>query len=68
MSLRNKCTVLIKHTGTCISVLKVLARVKKEFLISRRSDKAFQELSFTKYSTKKYYFSAKLLDVEVLLF
>ena len=65
MSLRYKCTVLIKHTGTCISVLKVSARVKKEFLISRRSDKAFQELSFTKYSTTKYYFSAKLLDVEV---
>ena len=52
MSLRYKCTVLIKHTGTCISVLKVSARVKKEFLISRRSDKAFQELSFKKNSAK----------------
>ena len=35
------------------------------FLISRRSDKAFQELSFKKNSTKKYSFSAKLLDVKV---
>ena len=36
-----------------------------KFLISRRSDRAFQELSFKKNSTKKYYFVAKLLDVEV---
>ena len=36
-----------------------------KFLISRHSDKAFQELSFKKNSTKKYHFSAKLLDVEV---
>ena len=36
-----------------------------KFLISRSSDKAFQELSFKKNSTKKYSFSAKLLDVEV---
>jgi len=34
-------------------------------VISRRLDKAFEELSFEKNSTKKYYFSAKLLDVEV---
>ena len=49
--------------------LKVSARVKKgefsKFLISSGSDKAFQELSFKKNSTKKYFFSAKLLDVEV---
>ena len=48
---------------------KVSARVKKgefsKFLILRHSDKAFQELSFKKNSTKKYSFSAKLLDVEV---
>ena len=48
---------------------KVLARVKKgefsKFLISGRLDKVFQELSFKRKSTKKYYFSAKLLDVEV---
>ena len=50
-------------------LVKVSARVKKgeflKFLISRCSDKAFQELSFKKNSTKKYSFSAKLLDVEV---
>ena len=49
--------------------VKVSARVKKanfsKFLISRCSDKAFQKLSFKKNSTKKYSFSAKLLDVEV---
>ena len=50
-------------------LVKVSARVKKgefsKFLILRRSDKAFQELSFKKNSTKKYCFSAKLLHVEV---
>ena len=49
--------------------LKVSARVKEgefsKFLISRCSDKAFQDLSFKKKSSKKYYFSAKLLDFEV---
>ena len=49
--------------------LKVSARVKKgefsKFLISGRLDKVFEELSFKKNSTKKYYFRAKLLDVEV---
>ena len=49
---------------------KVSAGVKKKefsiFFISRRSDKAFQELSFKKKKFhKKYSFSAKLLDVEV---
>ena len=48
-------------------LIKVSARVKKgeflKFLISRRLDKVFQELSLKKKSTKKYYFSAKLLDV-----
>ena len=48
---------------------EVSARVKKgeflKFLIPGRLDKVFQELSFKKNSTKKYYFSAKLLDVEV---
>ena len=48
---------------------KVSARVQKcefsKFVISRRSDKAFQELSFQKKFHKKYCFSAKLLDVEV---
>ena len=52
-----------------IGLLEVSARVKKgefsKFLISGRLDKVFQELSFKKNSTKKYYFSAKLLDVEV---
>ena len=52
-----------------MGLLKVSARVKKgkfsKFFISRRSDKAFQEPSFKKNSTKKYSFSAKLLDVEV---
>ena len=51
------------------NIIKVSARVKKgefsKFLILRRSDKAFQELSFKKNSTKKYSFSAKLLDIEV---
>ena len=36
-----------------------------KFLISRCSDKAFQELSLKKIPQKKYSFSAKLLDVEV---
>ena len=49
--------------------LKVSARVKKgkfsKFLILGRLDKVFEELSFKKNSTKKYYFRAKLLDVEV---
>ena len=36
-----------------------------KFLISGCLDEVFQELSFEKKSTKKYYFSAKLLDVEV---
>ena len=53
----------------CNSSLKVPARVKKgefsKFLILGRSDKVSQELSFKKKSTKKYYFSTKLLDVEV---
>ena len=48
---------------------KVSARVKRgefsKFLILRCSDKPFQELSFKKNSTKKYSFSAKLLDIEV---
>ena len=48
---------------------KVSARVKKgefsKFLISGHLDKVFQELSFKKISQKNYYFSAKLLDVEV---
>jgi len=44
--------------------VKVSARVRK-FVFLRCSGKAFQELSFKKNSTKKYYFSAKLLDVEV---
>ena len=35
------------------------------FFISRRSDKAFEELSLKKKITNKYYFSAKLLDVEL---
>ena len=53
-----------------VSLFKVSARVKKgefstNFLISICSDKAFQELSFKKNSTKKFSFSAKLLDVEV---
>ena len=59
-----------KHAiSTELCNVKVSARVKKvefsKFLISRCSDKAFQELSFKKNSTKKYSFSAKLLDVEV---
>ena len=48
---------------------KVSARVKKgefsKFLISRRSDKAFQELSFKNFIHKKYSFSAELWDVKV---
>ena len=36
-----------------------------KFLILRYSDKALQELSFKKKSTKKYSFNAKLLAVEV---
>ena len=36
-----------------------------EILISRRSDKAFQELYLKKKSPQKYYFSAKLWDVKV---
>ena len=49
--------------------IKVSARVQKcefsKFVILRHSDKAFQELSFKKNYTKKYCFSAKLLDAEV---
>jgi len=47
---------------------KVSARVQSanfENVFLRHSDKASQELSFYKNSTKTYYFSAKLLDVEV---
>ena len=48
------------------SEFKVSARLKKgEILILRPSDNAFQELSFKKIPQKKYYFSPKLLDVEV---
>ena len=59
-----------KYKVCALRVLfKVSARVKKgefsKFLISRCSDKACQELSFKKNSTKKYSFSAKLLDIEV---
>ena len=49
--------------------IKVSARVTKgefsKFSISKRSDKTFQELSHKKNSTKKYYFSANVLDIEV---
>ena len=45
--------------------IKVSARVKKgefsKFLISICSDKAFQELSFKKNSTKKIFFQCKVI-------
>ena len=48
---------------------KVSARAKKgefsKLFLLGRSDKAFQELSFKKNSTKKYCFSAELLDIKV---
>ena len=50
-------------------LLKVSARVKKgkfsKFVFSACLDKVFQELSFKKKFHKKYYSSAKLLDIEV---
>ena len=63
-------TTLLPAPEAIIHLVKVSARVKKgefsKFLISRCSDKAFQELSLKKNSTKKKYsFSAKLLDIEV---
>ena len=57
--------MLTKH----LKLMKVSAMVKKgefsKILISGCLDKVFQELSWKKNSTKKYHFSAKILDVEV---
>ena len=55
----------MKDSKLKVPYFKVSARVKKgefsKFLISRCSDKAFQELSFKKNSTKKIFFQCKVI-------